>query len=433
VLGMILLLPLVLVGVAKLSRRLPLVGRYAVRDAARHRTRTVPAVAAVAATVAGVVALGIGNASDAAESKATYSPRLAMGMGTLTVSEPDFDWARLEALMQRESPSVHFTAVTSYDAFRQDRFVDLRVRRPGVKGYDNLLDAVGSDFGMALVGEAALAMVLPADDDDLDDARGMLEQGGLVVLTSRPVDVDRVEVGGSVGSADGSPPQRLDRVVLPAYYLQVQLPAPAMVISPPGGLDELGLTAEEAGYVLDARELTKAEEDDLRELVQGVSDNAYVYVERGYQEENETLILLGILFVLGGVLMLGGTLTATFLALSDARPDLATLSAVGAAPRTRRGVAASFALVVGGVGAVVGAAVGFIPGIAISYPLTTQYGACTFSGSGMTTCEEVPGPSHYLDIPWPFIIGLVIVLPLLTALIVGLTARSRLPLVARLH
>ena len=42
-------------------RRLPLSLRYAVRDAARHRTRTVPAVAAVAATVAGVVALGIAN------------------------------------------------------------------------------------------------------------------------------------------------------------------------------------------------------------------------------------------------------------------------------------------------------------------------------------------------------------------------------------
>ena len=51
---------------------------------------------------------------------------------------------------------------------------------------------------------------------------------------------------------------------------------------------------------------------------------------------------------LGAVLMLGGTLTATFLALSDARPDLATLSAVGASPRMRRGVAASYALVVGG-------------------------------------------------------------------------------------
>ena len=59
--------------------------------------------------------------------------------------------------------------------------------------------------------------------------------------------------------------------------------------------------------------------------------------------------------------MLGGTLTATFLALSDARPDLATLSAVGAAPRTRRRVAAAYALVIGFVGAVLGAVVGLHP------------------------------------------------------------------------
>jgi len=58
--------------------------------------------------------------------------------------------------------------------------------------------------------------------------------------------------------------------------------------------------------------------------------------------------------------MLGGTLTATFLALSDARPDLATLSAVGASPRRRRTIASAYALVVGLVGAVLGAAVGFI-------------------------------------------------------------------------
>ena len=70
--------------------------------------------------------------------------------------------------------------------------------------------------------------------------------------------------------------------------------------------------------------------------------------------------------------MLGGTLTATFLALSDARPDLATLAAVGAAPRTRRRVAAAYALVIGFVGAVLGAVVGFIPGVAISRPLTSD-------------------------------------------------------------
>ncbi len=125
--------------------------------------------------------------------------------------------------------------------------------------------------------------------------------------------------------------------------------------------------------------------------------------------------------------MLGGTLTATFLALSDARPDLATLSAVGAAPRTRRGVAAAYALVVGFVGAVLGAAVGFIPGIAITYPLTSLSG-----DPGLTDQFGVPLPSHFVDVPWTFVLGLVVVLPLVTALIVGLTARSRLPLVARL-
>ena len=130
--------------------------------------------------------------------------------------------------------------------------------------------------------------------------------------------------------------------------------------------------------------------------------------------------------------MLGGTLTATFLALSDARPDLATLSAVGAAPRTRRGVAAAYAVVVGAVGALIGAVIGFIPGIAITYPLTYQPGdSVTVEGSGFASATGVSvGP--FLDIPWLLIATLVVGLPLLTALIVGATARSRLPLVARL-
>ena len=131
-----------------------------------------------------------------------------------------------------------------------------------------------------------------------------------------------------------------------------------------------------------------------------------------------------VLAALGGVLMLGGTLTATFLALSDARPDLATLAAVGAAPRTRRGIAASYALVVGFVGALLGAVVGFIPGIAITWPLTY------IPGDQLGSSGEASGP--YLDVPWLLVLGLVVALPLVTAAVVGLTARSRLPLVTRL-
>ena len=144
-------------------------------------------------------------------------------------------------------------------------------------------------------------------------------------------------------------------------------------------------------------------EQDLDETLGGIADGRPLYVERGYQAPDEIFILLLVLFTLGGVLMLGGTLTATFLALSDARPDLATLSAVGAAPRSRRGVAASYALVVGFVGAVLGALVGFIPGVAITYPLTAQ--SADFCSSrplgGMFTCES-SGP--LLDVPWLLIV-----------------------------
>ena len=66
--------------------------RYAVRDANRHRTRTVPAVSAVAATVAGVVALGIGLTSDDAENEATYQPSVAAGVGIVTAYDPDVSW-----------------------------------------------------------------------------------------------------------------------------------------------------------------------------------------------------------------------------------------------------------------------------------------------------------------------------------------------------
>ena len=76
---------------------------------------------------------------------------------------------------------------------------------------------------------------------------------------------------------------------------------------------------------------------------------------------------------------------------------------------------------VGLVGALLGAAVGLIPGIAVTWPLT--------SNSGL---DGGPPTGPFLDIPWLMVLGLVVVLPLVTALVVGLFARSRLPLVARL-
>jgi putative ABC transport system permease protein len=163
-------------------------------------------------------------------------------------------------------------------------------------------------------------------------------------------------------------------------------------------------------------------ERDLSEASAAAAVNGHIYVERGYRADDQTRLVELVLGALGAVLMLGGTLTATFLALSDARSDLATLAAVGASPRVRRRVAASYAAVTGLVGALLGVVVGFVPGIAVSFPLTARVS----SGVPATT------PTHFLDIPWLLIGSLVVVLPLLTALVVGMTSRSRLPMTARI-
>jgi putative ABC transport system permease protein len=207
---------------------------------------------------------------------------------------------------------------------------------------------------------------------------------------------------------------------LVAWDQQELGPTPGSAILPTAVAEEVGLEVVTTILRLTG-DLDRATETRIKESVQGAVNGSYLYVERGYERPDEALIILLVLGALGGVLMLGGTLTATFLALSDAKPDLATLSAVGAAPRTRRRVAASYALVIGFVGAILGAAVGFIPGIAISRPLTSM----GYGGPG-----SAEGP--FLAIPWPLIAVIVVALPLLTSAVVGLTARSRLPLVARL-
>jgi putative ABC transport system permease protein len=51
---------------------------------------------------------------------------------------------------------------------------------------------------------------------------------------------------------------------------------------------------------------------------------------------------------------------------------MATLAAVGATRRTRRGIAGSQALVVAACGCLLGVAVGMVPGIAVAWPLTTR-------------------------------------------------------------
>ncbi|HSF36106.1 MAG TPA: ABC transporter permease, partial [Nocardioides sp.] len=435
VLGMVLVVPFVVTLLGRAARRLPLPARYAARDAVRHRTRTVPAVAAVAATVAGVVALGIANASDELGNKANYQPQMAMGEGRVSwwptvlpgEEAPDTGpvWARLEQVVRETAPDVGVTPVQGLpESLPDGGWIGWSVRVPDAGPEDRHLSlAYSGGYGASvIVAEDSRAVGLV--DAAREQADAALAEGRMVVFNDAPVAADEVVVLAETWDEEMAEEASLTvRRTVPATYVVVDTTAPSLAIVSPEMAERL---AEDVGVEprTNALVLTggvdRETETAIKEAVGGAQSETSVYVERGYQRPVEATIVLLVLGVLGGVLMIGGTLTATFLALADARPDLATLSAVGAAPRARRAVAASYALVIGVAGAVLGAVVGFVPGIAVSRPLT----------SWSTGAEGTVGP--YLDIPWLLIAALVVALPLLTAAVVGLTARSRLPMVARL-
>jgi putative ABC transport system permease protein len=404
VLGMILVVPVVVVGVARLAGRLPLSPRYAARDAARHRTRTVPAVAAVAATVAGVVALGIAVTSDEAENRGTYTPTLATGAAAVTAYDVKPEkWDELAAAVRNEVPDAVVTPVVG----AVEHAPRVQLAAPGRHG--PLLESMTVNFGSSvLVADAVPAVVPGLTDADRARADEVLVRGGVAAFADDRIDDDTITVR-----------RGRERATVPAAYVRFhagEYPPLAAIVSP-AVARRIGVETATGALAVTGAAISGTQQENVSEAVSAVAANAGFYVERGYQADQGTVIVQLVLAGLGAVLMLGGTLTATFLALSDARPDLATLSAVGASPRRRRGIAASYALVVGFVGAVLGAAVGFVPGLAITVPLT----APPYSDTG-----------PFIDVPWLLVVGLVVGLPLVTALVVALTTRSRLPLVARL-
>jgi putative ABC transport system permease protein len=362
--------------------------------------------------VAGVVALSIANTSDQAQARAEYVDQVPVGTGVVTDSgrHPGF-LAQAEAAL--DAAGLPSTPVNGVPHERGQHARDPVVRGAARRLYGGTM----STLGVQTVVAERLPPVLPDEIDPTERAAAdaTLARGGVVLFSQRHSSLDRVvvTVGGTAGSGHG--------VSVAASVVDTgQGVGPASMVLAPRAARRLGLEVGPVAVLFDAAHADSRTVDQLHQTIGALDPRyGYVYVESGYQVANAEKVVLWILFGLAGILMLGGTLTATFLALSDARPDLATLSAVGASPRMRRAVAAAYAVAVGFVGAVLGAAVGFVPGIAVSYPLTRN-----FTG--------VPGPSHYLSIPWLEILGLVVLLPLVTAVVVGLLARSRLPLVARL-
>ncbi|MTB88669.1 hypothetical protein H9L21_13170 [Aeromicrobium senzhongii] len=395
--GVALMTPTLVHVTSKASAALPLPARLAARDADRHRMRTAPAIAAVMAGVAAVTALGIGSFSDN-QDRLTESVIYPLPVGAVTVYGESAE-ALESAVRAGASEGV---ALLPMGTPAEDEHVSVEFSHSGPSGiqYDNTrFDVVVADadtvqgWGVALEPEAVAA---------LDAGRALAGptaavRNGRLAATLEDVDAEE--------SDSGTP------LVIPAVPADLEgEPVPdgvrsplARVVIPPDLARSLGLDFVATSAVVDRR--GPAPSDDqltALEKVPGVS------VEVQQEARFASYHLIFALLTLLGVGVVGlSTATAVALARLDGREDAATLVSVGARPSTTRWSAAAAALLIGGLGSMLGLLVGVLPGMRAATSMTGGYGEA------------------FVAIPWALLATVGIVIPLVVAGVAFATAPVR--------
>ncbi|MDQ1711804.1 MAG: putative transport system permease protein [Frankiaceae bacterium] len=396
--------------VGRLGARLPLSFRLAARDAARHRARSGPAVGAVVAAVAGSVAVSLYLASDVDRQRRAYEPLMPAGSVRISRAVGESFDANVRAAAARLPVREQFDIVRPTDACRQEGACEVwslaippaRQCAPGLRAADPR--CVHEPRGDLLIGGPAVASWVTGNDDPA--VAEALARGAVVVFDER-----FVEHGTVLLTRDFSDGRTATGVRLPAVVAKGRtfLEAPSGVLTEAtAGRVHLPVGKPTSTILTTTRMPTKTEQAEAAAAAAPAGDTFDVYVERGFAADNALALLA--LVAASAVVTVGATGIATGLAAADSRPDLATLAAVGAAPRVRRRLAMAQAATVAALGSALGILAGLVPVIAV-----------------IAARAELR-----LVLPWATLAVTAAGVPLLAALVVGLFTRSRLPLERRL-
>jgi putative ABC transport system permease protein len=347
-----------LVGLAgRLARWAPLSPRLALRDAARHRGRSGPAVAAIMAAIAGSIAVSTYFVSQDHTERATYQPQARIGQTFIRAANPHAAAApKFQAAFTSAQSDLGGTGripVPTAGCFtaRHCHYVQLDWHDPVPTR--NLPIQVA-------VGDPTLLAALAGRSDPV--AAAALTAGQLVALDPRRTNDLTAAVarpGNPTLSGGGQTGRRL-----PIYVEGVgKAGSFAGAVMTPATAQRLGVDVRTSNFLIRTSSLpSQAQQDTAESAFSAV--NASVYVERGYVSPGITAGLL-VLLVVSAIVTLGATGITTGLSVAESRPDLTTLSAVGAAPLTRRFVVASQSATVALLGAVLGVLSGLIPAWAV--------------------------------------------------------------------
>lgn len=402
VVGVIMVTSGLIAGLGRIGWRLPLSGRLAVRDAARHRHRTVPAIVAIMIVVAGSVALAFSLAATASDDYQMLPDNTMLVSQDQLAGGADVAGEPLEVGVAEVAAKLP-GAVTQEITMVEDPAGSPEGAIPvglGAAGATTL--ACESRWSAVGIGSPEL-IELSTGGRPSAAALAALADGKVLVTDECVLDGDTVT---TEPYGEGVEPVRLPAQRLPTEDEAGYFDLPTAFIS--------AETAKAHGWTTGVRSYAvvhsgAASEDDIDAALTVAEDNGLnAYVDTDNSEEIN-VISLALAAGAGLVTLLGVGITVA-LSAAEGRADLATLAAIGAQPRRRRMLAGAQALVLSGTGTVLGLVVGGVLGFAV---------------------VPLGGQAEFV-MPWQHLAITAAVVPLLAVAVAMASTRSNLPMVRRM-
>jgi putative ABC transport system permease protein len=400
--GFVALSPALVALLGRTARRLPATGRLAVRDLARHPTRSAAAVAAVTAGLAVPILLGV-TAGQSAASIRDYAPR-ELRADQVLASSPAAVAAVTDLLPgARQAPFTTAKEAGGGEVTVHGPVIDqpdIGVNRGLAIGEQQLLVAMGGEQAAAAFASGAVVAFGP----------GLVPDGKVTLAITdiprpaRRISVPAVEV--TTGSYAGE--------TLPSFVISGQA---AQRLGLPG------LTTPPRYLVRAAHPLSDAQRDQLRTLQTDRSFAAISWVEpdsdlHSYEQGMRSILLA--LLAVAGIIALGSVAAACALALSEAHQDLTTLGQLGATPAMTRRLVVAEAWLLATLGALLAVAIGL-------GPAAVQ----TLASWHVRPRLAVPAYPSPLAVPWTLLAVVTLGIPALAAAAASLLGRSPAPLAPR--
>lgn len=443
--GLIITTPALISLLARLGRALPFSPRLALRDAARNRSSTAPAVAAIMACMIGAIAVAVVTTSQADLSRREYRAGLPIDVAYTPVGDPQPRLPQPTAAQIQHALSANLATRQTGAIYAPDRpgclvrpqpdqvctVTSLAVSDPSGSTLPSLGRYQGSSFEPVIADDGTSVSLLLGQA--VPQAEAALRAGTAVVTDPGELHGGKVYLNADSyslvplpsGSRSGPVPEPTHKLVaVPAVAVtdgfaaaQVILPtalATRLTHSPPR------LTGVAAWLT---QRPTTTQRQGVDKALAMLQPGLRIHTEDGFQQSTNWQLYA--LLAAAALIALGAATAATSLANVDGRTDLITLAAIGASPRSRRVISMSRATVIAGLGCLIGALAGLIPALAWIRHNANANAAALTSVLGHQRADSIP--QLRFVVPWAHVVPLVIGIPLIATVISALTTRARLP------